>query len=171
MLYSAYKKIYVFFFKNMLIISLVQPNSLWAKFWSFEETKRLVKPPLFMISPPATLTMKYFIKRLYIMAKIWNNSKDVIKTKFYLNLDHITNKSPSLVICTLYVLKIETHCKVEEFNNTYIVTNDTRCNGVTNYACASGYNLTSGNLSRLCGTGLEWIGDPPFCSGKNLLII
>uniref|UniRef100_K1PU48 Uncharacterized protein n=1 Tax=Magallana gigas TaxID=29159 RepID=K1PU48_MAGGI len=61
--------------------------------------------------------------------------------------------------------KIETDCKFEEFNNTYIVTNDTRCNGVTNYACASGYNLTSGNLSRLCGTGLEWIGDPPFCSG------
>lgn len=62
----------------------------------------------------------------------------------------------------------ETDCKFEEFNNTYIVTNDTRCNGVTNYACASGYNLTSGNLSRLCGTGLEWIGDPPFCSAIPL---
>lgn len=70
-----------------------------------------------------------------------------------------------------YVLKIEIDCKVEEFNNIYIVINDIRCNGVINYVCISGYNLIFGNFFWFCGIGLEWIGDFLFCFGKNLLII
>nr|XP_034300802.1 uncharacterized protein LOC117681272 [Crassostrea gigas] len=62
----------------------------------------------------------------------------------------------------------DTDCKFEEFNNTDILTNDTRCNGFTNYSCASGYTLTSGNLSRVCGIGRQWIGDPPVCSAIPL---
>lgn len=55
------------------------------------------------------------------------------------------------------LFNIDTDCKFEEFNNTDILTNDTRCNGFTNYSCASGYTLTSGNLSRVCGIGRQWM--------------
>nr|XP_022328015.1 uncharacterized protein LOC111127222 isoform X1 [Crassostrea virginica] len=57
----------------------------------------------------------------------------------------------------------DTNCTLEEFANTEILINDTTCNGITQYACADGYNLTSGNLSRVCGIGQHWIGDPPVC--------
>lgn len=107
------------------------------------------------------------IKALCCMLLISKNFQDVIEINFNINFDPITNYSPSLAICALYFL--ETDCKPEEFNNTYIVTNDTRCNGVTIYACASGYNLTSGNLTRVCNIGPQWIGDPPVCSGKAFI--
>ncbi|XP_052719662.1 uncharacterized protein LOC128191572 [Crassostrea angulata] len=62
----------------------------------------------------------------------------------------------------------DTDCRFEEFNNTNIITNKTRCNEVTNYTCVSGYELTSGNLNRVCGIGRQWIGDPPVCSAMPL---
>lgn len=71
----------------------------------------------------------------------------------------------------LLFLKIDTDCSYEEFVNTVILTNDTSCNGITEYACESGYRLTSGNLSRLCDIGQQWIGDPPVCSGKIIILI
>uniref|UniRef100_K1R7K8 Uncharacterized protein n=1 Tax=Magallana gigas TaxID=29159 RepID=K1R7K8_MAGGI len=61
----------------------------------------------------------------------------------------------------------DTDCRFEEFNNTNIIKNNTRCNEVTNFTCVSGYELTSGNLTRVCMIGRQWIGDPPICTAKK----
>lgn len=95
----------------------------------------------------------------------------------HLNNNKVSNYKLNLFKCIWGGLKffcyslIDTDCSYEEFVNTVILTNDTSCNGITQYACESGYRLTSGNLSRVCDIGQQWIGDPPVCSGKIIILI
>lgn len=64
----------------------------------------------------------------------------------------------------------ETLCP-EEFDppNGTVLQENLSVNGIIQYACNEGFNISAGNLNRTCFPNGTWSGNPPTCSGKKLL--
>ncbi|XP_062608615.1 collagen alpha-5(VI) chain-like [Saccostrea cucullata] len=61
-------------------------------------------------------------------------------------------------------------CIHERNGNVDITADNTGCNAVSTYACASGYKQTAGNTQRTCGFGQIWSGYPLVCSDPTCKI-
>ncbi|XP_048773613.2 collagen alpha-3(VI) chain-like [Ostrea edulis] len=55
-------------------------------------------------------------------------------------------------------------CTHETNSNVNVATDDTSCNGVSSYACASSYKRAAGNTQRTCQVQKVWSGYPLICS-------
>ncbi len=49
--------------------------------------------------------------------------------------------------------------------NADVSGSDLSYQGQLSYTCHTGYELTSGNLSRTCQVDHTWTGTPPVCQG------
>lgn len=80
---------------------------------------------------------------------------------------------PSLVrafIFSFFFLILDVTCNPEVYENTKVIINNTKCNGITTYECEHGYCLVQGNLQRTCLTGKRWSGLPPVCERKSVIL-
>lgn len=64
----------------------------------------------------------------------------------------------------------ETLCpeETDPLNGTVLEKNSS-VNGIIQYACNEGFNISAGNLNRTCFPNGTWSGNPPTCSGKGHL--